>query len=45
MIVDGNHRYISGRIMGQEPAIQPWAGGRPGSALDGETMPIDPESW
>ncbi|HSO00225.1 MAG TPA: hypothetical protein VLS89_18160, partial [Candidatus Nanopelagicales bacterium] len=27
MIVDGNHRYIAGRILGQEPAIQPWAGG------------------
>ncbi|MBK8012197.1 MAG: hypothetical protein IPK13_12685 [Deltaproteobacteria bacterium] len=28
IIVDGNHRYIAGRILGQEPAIQPWAGGR-----------------
>lgn len=45
MIVDGNHRYISGRIMGQEPAIQPWTGGRPGSAVDWETIPIDPEPW
>jgi RHS repeat-associated protein len=28
IIVDGNHRYIAGRILGQEPAIQPWLGGR-----------------
>jgi hypothetical protein len=28
IIVDGNHRYIAGHILGQEPAIQPWVGGR-----------------
>ncbi len=27
-IVDGNHRYIAGRILGQEPPIQDWLGGR-----------------
>jgi RHS repeat-associated protein len=28
IVVDGNHRYIAGRILGKEPATQPWAGGR-----------------
>ncbi|WP_437912409.1 RHS repeat-associated core domain-containing protein [Sorangium sp. So ce302] len=45
MIVDGNHRYIAGRILGREPAIQPWAGGRPSSAVPWETIPIDPKAW
>jgi RHS repeat-associated protein len=45
MIVDGNHRYIAGRILGQEPAIQPWAGGRPGSFIPWDTIPIDPKAW
>jgi len=45
MIVDGNHRYIAGRILGREPAIQPWAGGRPGNAVPWETIPIDPKAW
>ncbi|WP_437287730.1 RHS repeat-associated core domain-containing protein [Sorangium sp. So ce406] len=29
IIVYGNRRYIAGRVFGQEPAIQPWAGGGP----------------
>ena len=45
MIVDGNHRYIAGRILGQEPAIQEWVGGRPGSAVPWEALPIDPKAW
>lgn len=45
MIVDGNHRYIAGRIIGQEPAIQPWVGGRPSSAVPWESLPIDPVVW
>jgi len=45
MIVDGNHRYIAGRILGQEPAIQPWAGGRPNSAIPWNRIPIDPKAW
>jgi RHS repeat-associated protein len=45
IIIDGNHRYIAGRIFGQEPAIQPWLGGRPGDIIPWETMPIDPEAW
>jgi len=45
MIVDGNHRYVAARILGQAPPIQPWAGGRPGGAVPWETLPIDPRSW
>ncbi|AGP37744.1 FG-GAP-like repeat-containing protein [Sorangium cellulosum] len=45
MIVDGNHRYIAGRVFGQEPAIQPWAGGRPERLVPWENLPINPESW
>src|ERR1051325_797220 len=45
MIVDGNHRYIAGRILGTEPSIQPWMGGRPGSAIPWENLPIDPAAW
>jgi RHS repeat-associated protein len=45
MIVDGNHRYIAGRILGREPPIQPWAGGRPGSAVQWDALPIDPAAW
>jgi len=29
IIVDGNHRYVAGRICGQIPPQTPWTGGRP----------------
>jgi hypothetical protein len=45
LIVDGNHRYIAGRVLGQEPAIQPWAGGRPDRAVPWDKIRISPESW
>ena len=45
MIVDGNHRYVAGRVLGQEPAIQPWVGGRPGNAVSWDKLPISPEAW
>jgi len=45
MIVDGNHRYIAGRILGQEPAIQPWLGGRSGNAVPWDKVPINTETW
>lgn len=45
LIVDGNHRYVAGRILGQEPAIQPWMGGRPDNAVPWDKLPISPESW
>jgi hypothetical protein len=44
-IVDGNHRYIAGRIVGKEPELQQWAGGRPGSAVSWSELPIHPEEW
>ena len=33
IIVDGNHRYIAGRIAGKECPIQPWAGGNPSRVI------------
>ncbi|XXY44058.1 hypothetical protein WME91_29030 [Sorangium sp. So ce269] len=30
---------------GQEPAIQPWAGGRPGNAISWDEIPIDMKVW
>jgi len=45
MIVDGNHRYIAGRITGIEPPIQPWAGGRPNGIVSWMEMLISPEYW
>jgi len=43
MIVEGNHRYIAGRIVGKEPPIQPWAGGRPERVVGWDQMPISNE--
>ena len=45
MIVDGNHRYIAGRIFGQDPPIQPWAGGRPDGAVPWSDIKISPNDW
>jgi RHS repeat-associated protein len=45
VIIDGNHRYIAGRILGQEPPIQPWIGARPGAVISWDTIPIDPVMW
>lgn len=45
MIVDGNYRYIAGKVLGQEPPIQPWAGGRPERLVPWDTIPINPEPW
>ncbi len=45
MIVDGNHRYVAGRIVGQEPAVQPWIGGRPDRAVPWDKIKIDPKPW
>ncbi|WP_159397341.1 hypothetical protein [Sorangium cellulosum] len=38
IIIDGNHRYIAGRILGQEPAVQPWAGGNHSRVFPGKCM-------
>jgi hypothetical protein len=45
IIVEGNHRYIAGRIVGKEPPIQPWAGGRPERVVSWDQMPISNEKW
>jgi ParB-like chromosome segregation protein Spo0J len=45
MIVEGNHRYIAARILGQEPAIQQWLGGRPENQIPWSELKIDPKSW
>ncbi len=42
LIVDGNHRYIAGRILGREPGIQPWIGGR-GPAVPWDQIKISTE--
>jgi hypothetical protein len=45
MIVDGNHRYIAGRIFGREPPIQEWLGGDPRRAVPWDQLLIDPKAW
>jgi len=45
MIVEGNHRYIAGRIFGKDPPIRPWAGGRPAWAVPWEKIVIDTAEW
>ncbi|WP_411681642.1 hypothetical protein, partial [Clostridium thailandense] len=45
IIVDGNHRYIAGRIFGKEPLQVPGAGGRPNSIIDWSKLKIDPFDW
>jgi hypothetical protein len=45
IIVDGNHRYIAGRIFGQEPLQIPGAGGRINSIINWSKLKIDPFDW
>lgn len=45
IIVEGNHRYIAGRIAGKEPAVQPWLGGRPDRVVPWDKIKIDPVEW
>jgi len=45
IIVDGNHRYIAGKIFGQEPLQTPWAGGDPSRVVDWKNVVIDPTKW
>jgi hypothetical protein len=44
IVVNGNHRYIAGRICGIEPAIQPWSGAR-GPIVPWEDIPISTGRW
>lgn len=45
MLVEGNHRYIAGRVFGREPPVMNWAGGRPHEAISWDAVPIDPKDW
>jgi len=45
IIVDGNHRYVAGRVFGKEPEQVPWVGGRPNNAIDWSEIPISPVDW
>ena len=45
IIVDGNHRYIAGQIMGETPAIQPWPGGDPTRVIPWWKQVVDSMNW
>jgi len=45
IIVDGNHRYIAGRVAGVEIPVTPYSGGKPDNAIKWENMNIDPFDW
>ncbi|MDA9934358.1 hypothetical protein N9B88_01185 [Rubripirellula sp.] len=45
IIVEGNHRYVAGRLYGEEPPIQPWVGGKPDRVIPWEDLPISPKDW
>lgn len=45
IIVDGNHRYIAGRILGREPEVIQWPGGRPDTVVPWNNVPVSPEAW
>jgi hypothetical protein len=44
IIVNGNHRYIAGRIVGHEPEVQAWLGGK-GPIVDWVDLPIHKNKW
>jgi hypothetical protein len=45
IIIEGNHRYVAGRIFGREPPIQEWVGGREERVVPWDRMKVDPEEW
>lgn len=45
IIVDGNHRYIAGRIFGKEPEQTSWFGGKPEKAIEWSELKIDTVDW
>ncbi|WNS43278.1 hypothetical protein [Paenibacillus sp. MMS20-IR301] len=45
IIVDGNHRYISGRVSGVDITITPYLGGMPNSVVKWGNVKIDPFDW
>ncbi len=45
IIVDGNHRYVAGRLMGKEPKIIKWSGGKPSQVVNWKDVVIDFIDW
>ncbi|WP_238917730.1 hypothetical protein [Clostridium sp. YIM B02555] len=45
IIVDGNHRDVSGRVFGKEPEQVPWVDGRPNNTIDWSEIRISPVDW
>lgn len=45
IIVDGNHRYVAGRVFGKEPPTTPWRGGKPDRVQPWDDLPISPKDW
>jgi hypothetical protein len=42
IIIDGNHRYVAGRIAGREPSQTQYPGGRPERARSFSDINYDP---
>ncbi|PYE42108.1 RHS repeat-associated core domain-containing protein [Paenibacillus barcinonensis] len=45
IIVDGNHRYISGRVAGIDIPTTPYSGGKTDKVIRWEDVKIDPYDW
>lgn len=45
IIVDGNYRYMAGRILGLKPKIQSWSGERPNRVVSWDTLPVATKNW
>lgn len=45
IIVDGNHRYVAGRVAGIEVPQTPYVGGRPSDVVNWEDVFVDPSDW
>ncbi|MCY9522755.1 RHS repeat-associated core domain-containing protein [Paenibacillus apiarius] len=45
IIVDGNHRYISGRVAGVDIPETPYSGGKPDNVVQWKNVKIDPFDW
>jgi RHS repeat-associated protein len=45
IIVNGNHRYVAGRVFGVEPEQIQWGGANPNRAVDWNNIPIDKVDW
>lgn len=45
VIIDGNHRYIAGRLLGIEVPQIEWSGKRPNEVINWDEVFIDPYDW